>query len=572
MGDRSGGREAKGSSLKKSKSNPGSTVALKQKAKSLVQTRAALSSIFEEVKYIDNAVALASRLFEHDRDRMLKRGTDEGVVSIAWCNDMEKLPVIAEIGKDNSGTVYFLSGIHPDNVDRANKKASDIWLEKTSEYCCRSECIGVLSGLNLSRDTGTHFAQESLLASCCGVAVKFKLPLVLHTSPSSLDRIVEVLKSEGLINAETSIASHKVLFHDIITASAGDVNKVKILVSYGSYFSISSAGLHDAEESIRDCIRAIPVNRLVLCSDSPWRTPQNISDVYLRTLRNEPSNLSFILQSVATIVGIPEEELMQVVLSNSLTLYNMTEVEATITIDINERTVDRPVAEKHAKSSAGHKKTDSTLDAAAASFCCKRCRSALFTQTDVISHAASTLKTVFKAGQEEGLCQANLFVPGPEGGSDSRGGLSVNRDAADCLECGSKLGRYFSGESACACGVTVPGPAFRVNTAKVDIRYAIENEEQLSELANLSKTEVELASLKLQYEAEADSGLSEKKNKKKGKTINQRGAGNFSSFRNKSFKPNASRVTKGKEGELEESLLDEDDDEDDEERVKVEIS
>jgi hypothetical protein len=39
--------------------------------------------------------------------------------------------------------------------------------------------------------------------------------------------------------------------------------------------------------------------QLLVCSDSPWRTPQNLSDPYLRTLRNEPSNLPSVVAAVA---------------------------------------------------------------------------------------------------------------------------------------------------------------------------------------------------------------------------------------------------------------------------------
>ena len=34
-------------------------------------------------------------------------------------------------------------------------------------------------------------------------------------------------------------------------------------------------------------------------SDAPWKTPQNIPDVYLRTLRNEPCNLPYIVEAIA---------------------------------------------------------------------------------------------------------------------------------------------------------------------------------------------------------------------------------------------------------------------------------
>jgi hypothetical protein len=85
--------------------------------------------------------------------------------------------------------------------------------------CCKSECIGVISGLNLDRDTATHFAQESLLKACCEIARKYSLPIVLHTSASSIERMIEIIRAvEGF--------SQPRLVHDVVTACQGDADKV----------------------------------------------------------------------------------------------------------------------------------------------------------------------------------------------------------------------------------------------------------------------------------------------------------------------------------------------------------
>jgi hypothetical protein len=48
----------------------------------------------------------------------------------------------------------------------------------------------------------------------------------------------------------------------------------------------------------------MPLAQLVVCSDSPWRTPQNLPDEYLRTLRNEPANLPSVVLAVAAARGL----------------------------------------------------------------------------------------------------------------------------------------------------------------------------------------------------------------------------------------------------------------------------
>lgn len=530
MGDRSGGREAKGSSLKKSKSNPGSAAALKLKAKSATATRQSLAGLFEGARLIDTAAALASRLFDHDRDRSIKRAVEEGVATVAWTNDMEKLASLADLCRDNSGVVYFACGVHPDNVDRANKKVSDAWIDRVSELACRGECVSILSGLSLARDVSTHFAQETLLRSCAALALKFHVPLTLHLTPCAVERAVEILRAEGVLAGDV-----RVLAHDAVTAVAGDSSKLQLLLDAGLYASVSAAGLLDSEETSRErvlaCIRCIPPNRLLLCSDSPWRTPQNITDTYLRTLRNEPSNLPFVVSAVAEVLGVEAAQLTDSLRVNGESLYGLGAALPAPAAPLPLANTDLvlPLAQD----------TPSTAAAAAATvYRCRKCRALLFPHSAVVVHEAiSGSHAVARKGREEGLCSSNLFLHGAQSV-----GLMTNRDVVECDECGAKVGRAFETDGSCACGATVQGPILRINAAKVDAAFAIESDEQLAELGRQSQTELELSRLKL--DCAEGTGEEGKRRVKRSKIVKERGAGNFSSYRNKSFIPNASRASR----------------------------
>ena len=76
MGDRGGGREPKGGSLRKSSKNPGCAVA-KAKREKKEDVNVALTSLACprpcEGSYVDCGAAMLSRQFERDRDRVLLR-------------------------------------------------------------------------------------------------------------------------------------------------------------------------------------------------------------------------------------------------------------------------------------------------------------------------------------------------------------------------------------------------------------------------------------------------------------------------------------------------------------------
>jgi hypothetical protein len=150
MGDRSGGRESKGTSLKKSKKNPGASAARVKTAAKAPNAGPAMSlppPPLGNESFFDSGVALLSRQFDRDRDRVIARAKQEDCCGmLVWFADIEKQTAVADHCHTFSGSCYFSTGIHPDNIDRTNKKSHDDWLEKVEELAKRAECLAILSG------------------------------------------------------------------------------------------------------------------------------------------------------------------------------------------------------------------------------------------------------------------------------------------------------------------------------------------------------------------------------------------------------------------------------------------
>jgi hypothetical protein len=155
MGDRSGGRESKGTSLKKSKKNPGASAARVKTVAKAPNSGPAVTLVAPAPgpeMYFDSGVALLSRQFDRDRERVIYRAKQDGDCCgmLVWFADIEKQTAIADHCKTFSGSCYFAAGIHPDNIDRTNKKSHDEWLEKVEELAKRAECIAILTGTQIS--------------------------------------------------------------------------------------------------------------------------------------------------------------------------------------------------------------------------------------------------------------------------------------------------------------------------------------------------------------------------------------------------------------------------------------
>lgn len=150
MGDRSGGRESKGTSLKKSKNNPGASAARVKTAVKIANSGpiySMLTPLLGSGLYFDCGAALQSRQFDRDRDRVVNRAKAEDCCGmLLWFADIEKQILVADYCKNFSGICYFSTGVHPDNIDRTNKKSHDVWFNRVKELAIRPECVGILSG------------------------------------------------------------------------------------------------------------------------------------------------------------------------------------------------------------------------------------------------------------------------------------------------------------------------------------------------------------------------------------------------------------------------------------------
>jgi Tat protein secretion system quality control protein TatD with DNase activity/DNA-directed RNA polymerase subunit RPC12/RpoP len=418
---------------------------------------------------------------------------------------------------------------------------------------------------------GTHFSQETLLKQSIQLAEKLQLPTILHlTDLKSVERAVEVALNDSANDFDEENeeeggggGSQVFIIHDVVTCTGADLEMRDTLVKLPNvYFIVSGAGLAESDEAVkekaREFVKGLPVDRILIATDSPWRTPQNLADAYLRTTRNEPANVPAVIEAISETLGMDKGEVMNVVKDTSLRLFNLEflspEHAAAAKLHAQENHAEEiaksvqnltikseSVPEERLPSVETAKQSNATSENA--EYKCTKCRSLLFKPKDVTTHQFGASKTVFKVG-EEGLCTSFIFVGAQDGREiHKRLGVSIRGGNVECTHCGTKLGKFSPGEAVCPCGALVTGPVAKINATKTDFSDGTTDAKELAERA---KIEIEDAQRQAEME---DQEMEEKwqnqqgrvKKVKKHKSENK---GNFSNFRNKSFIPNASKTAK----------------------------
>jgi Tat protein secretion system quality control protein TatD with DNase activity len=541
--DRGGGRESKGSSLRRSKKNPGAAAARVKREENPTASSAPSQppvppTLSQGNHRIDASVAILSRKFDADRERLLDRASEESRCGafLCWCSEFEKQETLSKRCAEKPGQLYCYLGVHPDNVDRTNKKAHQSWIDVTEQLVKPQQCVGVLTGIDMSRELSTHFAQEFLFHSLVDVAAKNSLPVVLHVhpDPDSASRFVELYKG----SIAERFPDQVFLLRDAIALALCSEPFADLLRSHSHTLlaMISARGFFDADtfERAKDMLIQLSAEQLIVVTDSPWHTPQNIPDEHLRTLHNEPANLSFVWQWIGGLWGrgdideIVSDNLLRcffrpIQLNSELPPHSADEGDLSRTSEDDPN----PVPEDRAETSdtTGHLLPIPNGRVSVAYLCIK-CRSRCFDETFRVTHGPDAARQSALSKTRLAPCEEAIFIR--HDSTLPTLGVRVSGEGVVCGSCGGKLGTVIK-NPVCPCGSTLEGSTMRIIPSRVEI---VDEALSVDDLLRQARDELEERSSTDDLEDKPSERGRKKEPKKNVKANNK---SNFTNFRNKSF-------------------------------------
>jgi TatD DNase family protein len=273
--------------------------------------------------------------YEKDIDEVIKRSVAAGVTKIiipgADLKSSKKAVEIAQKYKECYATV----GIHPhhagdcyDDLNHCNKDDSVDKNEKNHNEFCRDalQCVSTLREMAQQPkvvaigETGLDYhqfpvfpaiteeikqKQKELFSTQIKIAEDLNLPLIIHCREAwedILDIITKYIISRGVMHyAPTSRSSNNKL-RGVFHCYAGGKKWLKKALDLGFYIGIDGNVTYD--EGLQNVVKEIPLDRLLLETDSPYLTP-----VPFRGQRNEPKNIKLIAEKITEIKNISINEL-----------------------------------------------------------------------------------------------------------------------------------------------------------------------------------------------------------------------------------------------------------------------
>jgi len=246
----------------------------------------------EFVNYYDIGLNLFCKQFP-EPEKIIGEARDNKICCILTGTDTKENNKINDFVKNHDA--FGTAGIHPHNADRA--KLEDFQLIEeiltgNDKMVAVGEC-----GLDYDRMFSAKENQIRCLEKHIVLAEKLNKPLFLHER-SATDDFIKRFKDHPDICKKS-----------VIHCFTGNKTTLDRYLSMGFSIGITGWICDDRRaKELRDAVRIIPLDRVLVETDAPYLTPKNVSGLD-RT--NVPQNIKYVVRDLAKYMKVEENVLIE---------------------------------------------------------------------------------------------------------------------------------------------------------------------------------------------------------------------------------------------------------------------
>lgn len=223
--------------------------------------------------------------FQDDLDALMARADAAGVglmVSIGTrLSQFDKVRAIAE----KYANVYCTVGVHPHEAG----EEGGVGVKALAALADHPKVIGFgETGLDYFYDLSPRDRQQAAFRTHIAAARETGLPVIVHTRDADADTAA-ILTEEWARGA----------FSGVIHCFSSGRQLAEKAVDIGFYISLSGILTFNKAEDLRQTVRALPLDRLLVETDAPFLAP-----VPKRGKRNEPAFVAYTAARLADLKGV----------------------------------------------------------------------------------------------------------------------------------------------------------------------------------------------------------------------------------------------------------------------------
>lgn len=253
--------------------------------------------------FVDTHAHLFFDNFKDDIDEVINRAAQNDVDYIIVPATDIKTAKEAIALSEKYEQIYATVGVHPHDT----KDWNDSLIKEIEELTKHPKVVGIGEiGLDYYYDFSPKEQQIKAFKAQLDLSLKLELPVVIHNRDSDEDmmKIIQDYCGTGL----------KAQFH-CFNASLDDAIE---FMRMNHFISFTGNITYKKSDSLREILKSVNLNHLLLETDSPFMTP-----VPFRGKRNEPANVKYVAQQVADVHKLSIEDVGRITSLNTFRFFGI---------------------------------------------------------------------------------------------------------------------------------------------------------------------------------------------------------------------------------------------------------
>lgn len=255
------------------------------------------------LNFVDTHTHLYDAAYDGDGAGAVRRAIEASVTKLVMPDTDESVrDAMFSLCDEFPENAFPCLGLHPTEF-------KDNWreeLEMLDKYTDRRiVAIGEV-GLDLHWRSDNLDAQIEVFRRQLELALRLSLPVIIHNREATghIFRVLDDFRGRGL----------RGVFH----AYSGSAETFREMERYGDWLVGIGGVLTFRKASVAETVKSIPLERIVLETDSPYLTPAPY-----RGTRNESAYIPIIAEKLSELTGVPIEEIAAVTTENAEKLFGI---------------------------------------------------------------------------------------------------------------------------------------------------------------------------------------------------------------------------------------------------------
>lgn len=258
----------------------------------------------EKTVFVDSHAHLSMEDFDGDREEVISRALEKGVEAILCPVELAEAPslkVTLDLVEKHTG-IIAAAGVHPHQAENFSETHADKIKELAEVGKIRA--VGEI-GLDFHYNFSPPAKQVEVFRKQLNIAQNLSLPVVIH-SRLAAETITRALEEESF------------KLGGILHCFTESLDFARHMLDSSFFISFSGILTYPQAHAIRAAAKEIPLDRLLIETDSPYLVPVPFRG---RVKRNEPVNVIEVAATLAALKGISISQLAKTTTQNFVSLF-----------------------------------------------------------------------------------------------------------------------------------------------------------------------------------------------------------------------------------------------------------